>query len=499
MSNTSLQGKRIIIVGAGFSGMGSAIKFLEAGHNNITIYEKNARVGGTWETNRYPGLTCDVPAIGYTFSFERSCEFSRQYASWNEIRAYCQMVSEKYGLDQYIQFGKEISEAVYKNNKWHLTTTDGVKDTADIVIMATGVLRNLNYPDIQGLNDFTGHLVHTGRWDDNVDLNGKKVGIIGTGATCTQLVPAIIDRVGSLHLFQRTAQWVAPFIGGNPNISESQRENLRNNPEHLAAIAQGMLDKIEEIVDGGITDRTGDAAEALRKRCMTQLGEIHDEKLREELTPDYTPGCKRLIWSETFYPAMQRDNANLVTDGIECIEEKGIRTTDGELHKLDVIILATGYRMHDYMRPMKIYGDKGMLLDDTWAHGEFSHRGVMIPGYPNLFMIMGPNSPLTNFSVIEVAEWQISYIMQLAKHVLNNDANSVDADPEETRKFNERLLEAIPGTMWASGCNSYYLDQNGNPNVWPGSVDSYRQSMFAPIMNEFIFDWTDPTHAELNR
>lgn len=486
MDSNTHQDKRVVIVGAGFSGMGCAIKLLEAGYRNIVIYERNAGVGGTWETNRYPGLTCDVPAIAYTYSFERSCEFSQQYASWHEIREYCRFVAEKYDLHKYIQFNKEIVEADFEDNHWQLKTSDGKTDSADIVIMATGVLRNLNVPDIAGSNDFAGQIIHTGQWPDDLDLTDKRVGVIGTGATCTQLVPAIIDKVSSLTLFQRTAQWVAPFEGGNPSISEAQRQSLRKNPEHLQKLAESMLDKIEVIVDGILVDETGSTTEKIRSRCLDRLNEITDQGLREQLTPEYEPGCKRLIWSETFYPAMQKDNAHLVTDGIECIEKSGIRSQKGELHELDIIILATGYKMHDYMRPMKIRGEHGVLLDDVWANGEFAHRGVMIPGYPNLFMIMGPNSPLTNFSVIEVAEWQIGYFMQLAELVLRGKAKSVKPDPKATRQFNEGLSKATPGTIWASGCNSYYLDQNGNPNVWPGTVASYRETMQSPSMNEYI-------------
>ncbi|OUS07915.1 hypothetical protein A9Q81_00775 [Gammaproteobacteria bacterium 42_54_T18] len=478
--------KRIIIVGAGFSGMGCAIKLLEAGHKNITIYEKNAKVGGTWETNRYPGLSCDVPAIAYTFSFERSCEFSHRYSPSSEIRAYCQMVSDKYGLEKYIQFQKEIEEANFVDSQWHLKTTDGNHDVADIVIMATGVLRNPNYPDIEGLYRFKGDLVHTGQWDESLDLTGKRVGVIGTGATCTQLVPAIIDDVASLTLFQRTAQWVAPFDGGNPRVPEEQRDKLRNNPEALSTLAAGMLEKIELLVDGILVDKTGRTTAAIKGRCDERLAEIEDPELREKLTPNYEPGCKRLIWSEVFYPAMQKDNAHLETNGIECIEENGVRLKSGEFCELDIIILATGYKMHDYMRPMKVRGENGTLLDDTWADGEFAHRGVMIPGYPNMFTVMGPNSPLTNFSVIEVAEWQIGYFLQLAELVLNGSAQTVMPDPKSTQEFDETLSEATPNTIWASGCNSYYLDQNGMPNVWPGTVVSYRESMQTPNVNEYI-------------
>lgn len=487
--------KSVIIVGAGFSGMACAIKLLEAGHRNLTIYDKNSGVGGTWETNKYPGLTCDVPAMSYTYSFERSPEFSKQYASWNEIRDYCRHVSAKYGLNEFIKFEKEVSAADFVNDQWRVETTDGDTAVADVVIMATGVLRNLNIPDIDGLDKFSGRVIHTGRWDPSIDLKGKKVGVIGSGATCTQLVPAIIDDTESLSLFQRTAHWVAPFEGGNPEVSEQQRERLRDNPERLNEITGKMLDSIEKIVDGILVDRTGATTGYIKKQCLDNLSVISDPEKRAKLTPSYEPGCKRLIWSDSFYPAMEKDNALLVTDGIVRVEENGLRTGDGKLHELDVLILATGYKMHDYMRPMTIRGESGISLDDAWQDGEFALRGIAVPEFPNMFMVMGPNSPLTNFSVIEVAEWQINYFMPLVERILAGEIDSVQADVAATNTFNEELKRSMPGTIWTSGCNSYYLDKNGNPNVWPDTVAAYRKSMGAMNMSEFQITWNETQKA----
>lgn len=491
--------KSVIIVGAGFSGMACAIKLLEAGHRNLVIYDKNSGVGGTWETNKYPGLTCDVPAMSYTYSFERSPEFSRQYPSWNEIRNYCRHVSDKYGLHEFIKFEKEICEAEFADNKWHVETTDGESASADVVIMATGVLRNLNIPEIDGLDSFAGTVIHTGKWDSGLDLKGKKVGVIGSGATCTQLVPAIIDVVESLTLFQRTAHWVAPFEGGNPEVSEEQREKLRADPERLSEITARMLGSIEKLVDGILVDKTGDTTAYIKKQCIENLSIISDPDKRAKLTPNYEPGCKRLIWSESFYPAMEQDKAILVTDGIACVEEKGILTDDGKLHDLDILILATGYKMHDYMRPMKIKGKAGLSLDEAWQDGEFALRGIAVPEFPNMFMVMGPNSPLTNFSVIEVAEWQINYFMPLVEKILTGEIDSVQADADATNTFNEKLVRAMPGTIWASGCNSYYLDKNGNPNVWPDTVAAYRKSMQEIDMSEFRIAWNDAKKIDVSR
>lgn len=488
MTNDTNINKRVIIVGSGFSGLGCAIKLLERGYTNLTIYEKNAEVGGTWETNRYPGLTCDMPALAYTFSFERRADFSQQYAGWREIREYCKTVAKKYDLYNRIKFNTEITDAYYDEGTWKLKTKHGDNDTADVVVMATGVLRNLNIPDITGVDSFAGTVIHTGQWDDTLDLKGKKVGVIGNGATSAQLIPAIIDEVGELTLFQRTAQWINPLRGGNSSITEEQREKLHANPARLKDITDGMLEKIEMMVDGLLVDTTGTVKKSIDDACQSTLASVSDPELRRKLTPEYKPGCKRLITSDSFYPAMEKDNAILVTDSIENIEEKGVRTNDGKLHELDVIILATGYRMHDYMRPMKIHGEEGVLLDDIWSEGEFAHRGIAIPSFPNLFMIMGPNSPLTNYSVIEVAEWQINYIIPLIEKVLSSEASVIKVDPQASKEFNNRLIEKSPETIWSTGCDSYYLKQNGLPNVWPDTVASYREAMKKPDMSEYLVE-----------
>lgn len=486
MGEVDHQDKRVIVIGTGFSGLGCAIKLKDLGYKNIAIYEKNAEVGGTWETNRYPGLTCDMPALAYTFSFARSAEFSHLFASWNEIRDYCKSVAKKYDLYQHIKFNTGIIEAKYQDSQWIVKTAKGGEDIADIIIMATGVLRNLNYPDVKGLESFAGRLIHTGRWDQSLELKGKKVAVIGNGATSAQLVPAIIDEVSELTLFQRTAQWINPLPGGNRSYSQEQRQKLRDDPARLAEIADDFLNKTETLVDGLLLDNTGTIKSQIDNACQSTLAAISNPELRKKLTPDYVPGCKRLITSSTFYPALEKPNANLVTTGIECIEPNGIRTQDGNFYELDIIILATGYRMHDYMRPMKISGEDGVLLDDIWQDGEFAHRGVMLPRFPNLFMIMGPNSPLTNFSVIAVAEWQINYIMQLAEQILSNKASTIAPNPQATKKFNESLVAKSPGTIWTTGCNSYYLKKNGLPNVWPDTVASYRETMQTPNLNEYL-------------
>ncbi len=486
---------RIAIVGAGFSGMAAAIRLLQAGQENIVIYEKADDVGGTWHHNRYPGLCCDTPAKAYVYSFEPTANWSSLYPKRDEIHDYCRFVAEKYGLIPRIRFGQEICRAEYDGSgHWQLETRQGLKDTADVVIMATGVLHHPYYPDITGMDTFAGATVHTACWDDDLDLSGKRVGVIGTGATAVQLVPAIVDQVGTLTVFQRSAQWISP--SGNKNTPQERRDMLRRNPELMFDEYHRVMEKIETLVEG-LRTMEDQFYRDLRDACQAHLETITDPELRRKMTPGYDPGCKRLIFADKFYPAIQKENADVVIDAIQQIEPAGIRTADGALHELDVLILATGYRMHDYMRPMGITGADGLALDHVWEKGAFAHRGMTVPGFPNMFMLVGPNSPLTNYPVIAVAEIQMEYLMQLIQPVLDGRYASVCATPAATEKFNKDLVEATANTVWTTGCDSYYINDAGIPNVWPWSIDEFKASMQAPELSEYLYERPAGLSAEV--
>jgi cation diffusion facilitator CzcD-associated flavoprotein CzcO len=353
----------------------------------------------------------------------------------------------------------------------------------DAVIAATGVLHVPAYPDILGLKDFAGACFHSARWDHSVALDGRRVGVIGTGSTAIQIVPALADRVASLHLFQRTPQWVLPLA--NPSYSEDEKAMYRASPERLqqsyAFWAQRFVDTFAEAVIGNETELG--KIEAL---CRANLEDnVCDPELRRKLTPNYRAACKRLIMSEEFYPALQKPNVHLVTDGIERTEPEGVRTKDGVLHPLDVLVLATGFDGHAFLRPMEVVGEQGRTLNETWSQSNEAYRSVAVPGFPNFFLLVGPNSPIGNSSVIQISELQIAYIQQLLDLVRDGSCRGVAPTAVAAQAFNASLREAMKGTVWVTGCKSWYLDRNGNPALWPWSFDRFRDEMRQPDLADF--------------
>lgn len=475
--------KRFAIIGAGMSGMLAAIKLKQRGIEDFTIYEKAAGLGGTWRDNTYPGLSCDVPSHVYAYSFELKGDWTCRFSPGAEIQGYFEGVAEKYGLTKHFRFNSEIVRAAYRERRWHLAVQDGTTDTVDFVIAATGVLHHPAYPDIAGLKDFEGPCFHSARWDHSVALEGKRVGIIGTGSTALQIVPAIVDSVAKVKLFQRTAQWVLPLA--NPAYSEDEKAMYLGSPERLRQSydfwAQRFVDTFARAVVGDQNE-----LQKIEDACRANLEEnVPDLKLRRKLTPNYRAACKRLIMSDTFYPAMQKPNAELLTDGIGRIEAAGVRTKDGMLHELDVLVLATGFDGHAFVRPMEVVGEGGRRLADAWAVANEAYRSVAVPSFPNFFMLVGPNSPIGNFSVIMISELQIDYILQLVDLVCDGKCRAVAPNAAASARFNAALREAMKGTVWVSGCKSWYLDRNGNPALWPWSFDRFRAEMQKPDLEDF--------------
>ncbi|MGE0659442.1 MAG: flavin-containing monooxygenase [Reyranellaceae bacterium] len=474
---------RFAIIGAGMSGILTAITLKNRGLTDFTVYEKAAKLGGTWRDNTYPGLACDVPSIVYAYSFELKPDWTRHFSPGGEIQTYFEGVARKYDVERFIRFNSEIELAEHRDGKWHLRTKDGHVDVVDFVISATGVLHHPAYPDIEGLGSFAGPCFHTARWDHSHSLDGKRVGIIGTGSTAIQIVPAIVDRVAKVSLFQRTAQWVLGMP--NPAFSEDEKRMFAEKPEFLR---QSYLHLGKRFIDGFSRAVIGDQAELQRieDACRENLEtNVKDPELRRKLTPDYKAACKRLIVSDSFYPAIQRPNAELVTEGIERIEPKGVRTRDGRLHELDMLVLATGFDAHAFMRPMRIVGRDGLTLEQAWADSVQAYRSVSLPGFPNFFMLVGPNSPVGNFPLIMISELQLNYVLQLVDLVLQGRAREVAPSFAATERFNAAVREAMKGTVWMSGCRSWYLDKNGNAALWPWTFDRFQEEMRSPDLRDF--------------
>lgn len=473
---------RFAVIGAGMSGMLAAIKLEEAGFAHVEIFEKAQDLGGTWRDNTYPGLSCDVPSHVYRYRFAPNPNWSQRFSSGREIWEYLDGVARDHGLKERIRFDTEVTRSEWMDGYWRLTTLKGEVEDFDIVITATGVLRDPVMPDIEGLDSFEGPLFHSSRWDHSHDWRGKRVGLIGTGSTAIQITTAMADEVGKLSLFQRTAQWVVPVE--NPEIPEKERQALAQDPERMESLYWFLADRFQNTFARAVV---GDAEELAKveKACQDNLATVRDPELRARLTPDYQAACKRLIMSDRFYEQVQKPSVELVTDRIERVEPKGIRTADGRLHELDMLVCATGFEAHKFMRPMEIVGRGGHTLEEEWAEANRGYRSIGVPGFPNFFTLVGPNSPIGNFSLIMISEMQFAYIMKLVDEIAAGRATEIEPSREATDRFNANIVDAMQNTVWVSGCSSWYLDQNGNPAMWPWDFERFETEMAEPDFNDF--------------
>jgi cation diffusion facilitator CzcD-associated flavoprotein CzcO len=475
---------RFAIIGAGMSGILAAIKLEEAGYHDWTIYEKASRLGGTWRENTYPGIACDVPSHLYSYSFAPNPDFSHIYSPGAEIQAYFEGVARRYGIDGRIRYGTEIARCTLHDDRWRLETTGGEQHEADVIIAATGVLHHPNVPDLPGLASFAGACFHSARWDHGVTVDGRRVGIIGTGSTAVQMTSALVGRVAKLTLFQRTAQWIAPQE--NPPYDAEQRAGFRADPASLRELRAHLSQMFAESFSNAVVDAKSSQMEALASICRENLEtNVQDPVLREKLRPTYQAACKRLIISPDFYAAIQKPNAELVIDAIAGIEPRGVRTRDGRLHELDVLVLATGFRADRFLRPIRVVGRRDTRLDDVWGKRPIAYLSISIPDFPNLFMLNGPNGPVGNFSLIEVAELQMAYILQLVEELRTGRCRAISPGAAATAAFDAARVEAAKNTVWITGCRSWYLDDRGIPAVWPWTFDRFREEMAAPKLEAY--------------
>jgi cation diffusion facilitator CzcD-associated flavoprotein CzcO len=475
---------RFAIIGAGMSGVLSAIKLQEAGFDDFAIYEKADRLGGTWRENTYPGIACDVPSHLYSYSFEPNPEWSHRFSPGSEIQAYFEAVARRCGVDGRIRCGEEVTRCAFEDGRWRLETKSGRRDEADVVIAATGVLHHPKLPDIAGLDAFEGALFHSARWDHAVRLDGRRIGIVGTGSTAVQITSALVDRVAKLSLFQRTAQWIMPQ--DNPPYSEAEKDEFRRHPEAMRKLHADLSQLFAQGFSNAVVDADSPQMKLIQELCQANLeGSVTDPVLREKLRPSYRAACKRLIISPDFYQAIQKPNAELVTEGIERVEPRGVRTRDGRLHELDVLVLATGFRVDRFVRPIQVMGERGRKLDERWAKRPDAYLSIAVPGFPNFFMLNGPNGPVGNFSLIEVAELQLSYILQLLEPLRTGRCLTLSPTEEATARFEAAREEAAKRTVWTTGCRSWYLDDRGIPAVWPWTFDRFREEMARPKLEAF--------------
>ncbi len=463
-------GPRVAIIGGGMSGLCMGIALRQAGLEDFVIYEKGANVGGTWWENTYPGVACDVPSHLYSYSFEPNPDWSHVYSPGGEIQHYFERCAGKYGLWPHIRLGREITDARFDEatNRWRLTTGAGEHDEADVLVSAIGALHVPNFPDIDGLDGFAGAMIHSASWNPDIDLAGKRVAVIGSAASAVQIVPAIVDSVAHLEVFQRTPNWIIPRL--DRAYPASWKRAFRGVP-FLGRLHRWQLYWMLESRFPLFLRRNRRNEQEKRLALRHLEAQVPDPELRMKLTPDYPPGCKRILVSDDFYPALTRENVDLVTDPIARIEPEGIVTADGALHRADVIILATGFRTTDVPRT-EITGRGGLTLRDAWKDGMAAHRTVAVPGFPNYFTLLGPGSGLGHSSIIFMVEQQVRYVLQCLWKLV--ERRTMEPRPDAAARFDAAMQRGLAGTIWQAGCKSWYQDRNGKiTTLWPHSTIRY--------------------------
>ena len=478
MNATTTADYEVIVVGTGFSGLGMGVKLKEAGIEDFLLIEKADSVAGTWRENTYPGCACDVPSHMYSFSFEPNPRWSQMYAPQPEIREYLEHCADEYGLRPHIRFHTRATSATWDGEAglWRCTAEgpDGTEEvTARFIVSGIGGLHVPARPDFPGLASFQGDVFHSAQWNHDVELEGKRVAVVGTGASAIQIVPEIAREVGHLDLYQRTAPWVLPKI--DRGIPRFERALYRRFPVLQRAYRLGLYWFLESVMLRGIkSERFGRLFERVGVRHLHR--QVKEPVKRAKLTPSYEYGCKRLLMSNTYYRALDRPNADVVTDGIAEIRPESIVAGDGTERPVDVIVLATGFDVTALADSVTLRGAGGRVLADDWAEsGIQAHRGTMVAGYPNLFFLQGPNIGLGHNSVVFMIECQIGLVLQAIRRAHGAGA-AIAPTAAAQAEYNRRLQDDLAGTVWSRSCKNWYLDAHGrNITLWPHETWRFRR------------------------
>ncbi|HYU60419.1 MAG TPA: NAD(P)/FAD-dependent oxidoreductase [Solirubrobacterales bacterium] len=473
-SNGSAPTPRIVIVGAGFGGIGLAIRLKQSGIDSFTILEKGDGVGGVWHDNSYPGLTCDIPSHLYSFSFEPKHDWSRRFPPREEILEYLHRCIRKHGVEDHLQLGTEVAAADFDEpaGVWRLRTADGERIDAEVLVAATGQLSRPAYPALPGLEGFSGPVFHSARWDHDLDLTGRRVAVIGTGASAIQFVPEIAPRVERLHLFQRSAPWV---VRKPDRLYGSRERRLYQRLPAVQRLSRAWDYLFYETFVLAFTRLRVlmRPFELLTRRRLRS--EVPDPELQAKLEPDYPMGCKRILLSDDWYASLQRTNVEVVSERISSIEPDRIVADGGVERPVDAIIMATGFRATEFLSPMAISGLGGRDLNEAWRDGPEAYLGLTVSGFPNMFILYGPNTNLGVGSVLYMLESQIRYVIDSIRKLRATGARYIDLRPEVQRAFNAELQRRLRDSVWATGCASWYRTESGRvTNNWPGLTLDYR-------------------------
>ncbi|MFC9436449.1 flavin-containing monooxygenase [Nocardia sp. NPDC057030] len=464
----------VLIIGAGFGGIGMAIELRRNGFHDLTILERAADLGGVWRENTYPGAACDVPSPLYSFSFEPKPDWPQRYSGRAAIHAYLRGVAERNGVLDAIEFGADVTAAEFDDasGRWTVRTADGTARTADILISAVGQLSRPALPNLPGVDSFAGPAFHSAEWDHGVELAGKRVACIGTGASAIQYIPEIQPTVAHLTLFQRTPAWVIPKF--DTDYSPIQHTLFARLPGALLAERFGWW-AIADFVSLGLVEFPAIARLVARIADRHLRKQVTDPRLRAVLTPDYPIGCKRALFSNDYYPALTQPNVHVETTAITEVVPEGVRTADGTVHPADVIIYGTGFKGTEFLWPMDIYGRAGHKLSDAWAGGAHAYYGIAVPDFPNLFLVYGPNTNLSAGSIIYMIESQTRYIRQAVELLGRRPGHTLEVRADHEQRFNTALQQRLDRTPW-NFCSSWYRNAAGRiTNNWPGSQTSYRR------------------------
>lgn len=467
---------QLAIVGAGFGGLGAAIRLKQRGYRDLVIFERAGDLGGTWRDNSYPGCACDVPSHVYSFSFALNPNWSNTYSPQAEIWDYLKRCADRYELRPSIRFDTEVRQASWDADagRWRIDTSAG-EWTADVLISAGGPLNEPAVPKLPGLETFRGTTFHSSRWDHEHDLTGRRVAVIGTGASAIQFVPAIQPAVGRLTLFQRTAAWVMPR--NERPLRRWEHWMYNRIPGAQRVMRTIVYWGIESTVVGFLRPPVMRVAQRLALRNLRKA--VPDPQLRAKLTPNYRMGCKRVLKSNTYYPALTRDNVDVVTEPILEVRPHGVVTADGVEHEADTIIFGTGFRVTDQPIAERIRGRDGRSLAEVWQGSPQAHWGTTVAGFPNLFLLLGPNTGLGHNSVVLMIESQLNYLISALDRLRSTGQRVLEPRADAQRRFVAAVDRRMATTVWSTGgCHSWYIDATGrNSMLWPGSTWRFRQRM----------------------
>ncbi|MBL8151697.1 MAG: NAD(P)/FAD-dependent oxidoreductase [Blastocatellia bacterium] len=474
---------QIAILGAGFSGIGVAIELKKAGIDSFTIYEKGDGVGGCWRYTTYPGVACDVPSHLYCFSYEPNPNWSRVYSPGHEIRAYIEACAEKYDLMRHLQPNVEIATIKFIDKKWQMRDKKGNLYVADIVIPALGPLHTPKYPDIKGISDFAGVSFHSARWNHSHDLQGKRVAVIGNGSSGVQIIPEVAKVADHVTVFSRTPGWVMPRR--DRAYTEEEKSRFRRFPILMRFLYELLFWDWESRY--GYLKKNSWRNSYYSKKILSYMqASIKSPEIRDAIIPDYSLGCKRLIVSSDYLPALQRPNVTLVTQSIDHVCQDGAVTNDSVKHNFDTLILATGYKAFDISKVIDIVGPEGVELKKVWGTRYVTHRTTAIPGFPNLFIMLGPNTGLGYSSMTVVIEAQAKYIARCIEELIRSGANIMMPRQEPAEKLYRYIQDSLGKTVLSESCRAWYKDENGKVHsIWPNRTLEYRRLLKKPKLDEF--------------